>query len=156
MGQPSQAGAAQLSSQHERLLVELLPVKDASQFHEWLNGEYVRGSWDEFLRDFLLANPGGPDPDKASTAQKARDALNSRGAMCMMHNPFKQSWSAEDHHVRFIAAVVSDNMVGGLRFEKDWKKSSLAIAGAVFEVLVYLKATAVPGAPDANPPRYEA
>jgi hypothetical protein len=34
MGQPSQAGAAQLSSQHERLLVELLPVQDISQFHE--------------------------------------------------------------------------------------------------------------------------
>jgi len=156
MGRSSQSGAAQLSSQHERLLVELLPVKDRRQFHQWLNGVYVRGSWDEFLRDFLSLNPAHPEPDKATTAQKVRDAIRSRTPQYLMHYPDKETWSAVDHHVRFIVAVVSDNMLGGLWSTGDWNRSSLEIAGAVFEVLVFLKATAAPPPAEPSPPQYEA
>lgn len=34
LSQPFQAGPSPLSSQHERLLLELLPFKDRAQFHE--------------------------------------------------------------------------------------------------------------------------
>lgn len=40
MGQPAQqqplAGAVQLCSQHERLILELLPFKEVRQFHEYV------------------------------------------------------------------------------------------------------------------------
>ncbi|KAH6855762.1 hypothetical protein B0I37DRAFT_350906 [Chaetomium sp. MPI-CAGE-AT-0009] len=160
MGQqppPSANGTVQLASQHERLILELLPFQDIRQFHDWLNGVYVRGSWSEFVRDFHHANPLAPEPDKRETVQKARDAISSRGAQYLMHNPDKEAWSAEDHHVRFLVAVISDNMLDGLWSEKEWKKGSLAICGAVFEVLAFLKATAAPGPSAASdPPRYEA
>lgn len=47
MGQPPQIarqplnGAAQLSSQHERLILELLPFKDARQFHEYVSRRWL-------------------------------------------------------------------------------------------------------------------
>ncbi len=39
MGQPAQplTGTVQLSSQHERLMLELLPFKDLRQFHEYVH-----------------------------------------------------------------------------------------------------------------------
>jgi hypothetical protein len=81
-----------------------------------------------------------------------------------MHNPDKTGWTVEDHHVRFLVAVISDNMLDGLWSEKEWKKNAAGICGAVFEVLVFLKATAAAeggfevgdGAAAADPPRYEA
>ncbi|EAQ87290.1 hypothetical protein CHGG_03909 [Chaetomium globosum CBS 148.51] len=164
MGQqppPSASGTVRLASQHERLLLELLPFQDIRQFHDWLNGVYVRGSWNEFVRDFHAAHPLAPEPDKTAAVQKARDAIHARGAQYLMHNPDKDAWTAEDHHVRFLVAVVSDNMLNGLWSDRDWKKNGLAVCGAVFEVLVFLKATATasedcadPAA--ADPPRYEA
>ncbi|KAH6632662.1 hypothetical protein F5144DRAFT_488833 [Chaetomium tenue] len=164
MGQqppPSASGAVRLASQHERLILELLPFQDIRQFQDWLNGVYVRGSWSEFLRDFHGAHPLAAEPDKSTTVQKARDAIQSRGAQYLMHNPDKAAWTAEDHHVRFLVAVISDNMLAGLWSDRDWKKNGLAVCGAVFEVLVFLKATdaasgegADPAA--ADPPRYEA
>lgn len=166
MGQqppPSASGTVRLASQHERLILELLPFQDIRQFQDWLNGVYVRGSWSEFLRDFHHTHPLAPEPDKASTVHKAREALSSRSAQYLMHNPDKGAWAAEDHHVRFIVAVVSDNMFDGLWSDKDWKKNGPAICGAVFEVLVFLKATAAAAVDDveagsaaADPPRYEA
>jgi hypothetical protein len=119
---------------------------------------YVRGSWNEFLRDFHGAHPLTPEPDKGATTQKAREAINARGAQYLMHNPDKSAWTAEDHHVRFVVAVVSDNMLDGLWSDKEWKKGGLAVCAAVFEVLVFLKAmaAAAPGPAAADPPRYEA
>lgn len=56
--------------------------------------------------------------------------------------------------MRFIVAVVSDNMLKGLWSESDWKKRSLEISKAVYEVLAFLRATAF--SPESLPPRYEA
>jgi len=156
MGQPAPplTGVVPLASQHERLMLELLPFKDLREFHEWLNGIYVRGSWNEFLRDYLTRNPTAPEVDKAKTAQKAKDALNSRNAQYLMYHPDKTVWSAEDHHVRFIVAVVADNMLKGTWSESDWKKKGLEIAKSVYEVLAFLRTTAF--GPDSLPPRYEA
>ncbi|KAL2131263.1 hypothetical protein VTI74DRAFT_5318 [Chaetomium olivicolor] len=159
MGQPQPAqppviGTVQLSSQHERLILELLPFKDVRQFHEWLNSIYIRGSWNEFVRDFLARNPLAPELDKTKTAQKAKDALNSRSPQYLMYHPDKTTWSAEDHHVRFIVTVISDNMLKGLWSESDWKKRGIEVSKAVYEVLAFLRATSF--TPDADPPQYEA
>jgi hypothetical protein len=121
----------------------------------WLSGVYVRGSWNEFVRGFLSHHPLAPELDKAKVAQKAKDAINSRTPMYLVYHPDKSAWSAEDHHVRFIVAVISDNMLGkGLWSESDWKKRSIEISKAMYEVLAFLRATAF--SPDAEPPRYEA
>ncbi|KAL1841998.1 hypothetical protein VTJ49DRAFT_6241 [Mycothermus thermophilus] len=155
MGHPFQAaGPSQLSSQHERLILELLPFKDSRQFHEWLTSIYVRGAWDEFVRDFLSRNPLAPEPDKARTAQKAKEAISSRKPQYLMYHPDKTGWTAEDHHIRFIVMVVLDNMLKELWSESEWKKRGIEIAKATYEVMAFLRATAF--SPDANPPRYEA
>lgn len=114
----------------------------------------MRGSWHEFLRDFLARNPLAPELDKAKTAQRAKDVINSRKPDFLIHYPNKEGWTAEDHHVRFIAAVVTDNMLKGMWSESDWKKKGLEIAKNMFEVLVFLRATTFPVA-DPHPPRYE-
>ncbi|KAK4125958.1 hypothetical protein N657DRAFT_642716 [Parathielavia appendiculata] len=159
MGQPQPAqqplaGAAHLSAQHERLILELLPFKELRQFHEWLSSVYVRGSWNEFVTDFLAHNPRAPELDKNKTTQKAKDAVNSRSTQFLIYHPDKGAWSAEDHHVRFIVTVIQDNMLKGLWSESDWKKKGLDITKAVYEVLAFLRATTF--YPDANPPLYEA
>jgi len=158
MGQPqhqSIGGPVQLSTQHERLILELLPFKDLSQFHEWLNSIYVRGSWYEYSRDFLARNPLAPEPDKAKLAQQAKDAINSRNPKFLMYHPNKETYTPDDHHVRFLVTVISDNLLKGLWSESDWKKRNIEIAKACYEVLSFLRATAGPGV-DPNPPRYDA
>jgi hypothetical protein len=107
------------------------------------------------VRDFLSHNPLAPEVDKTKVAQMAKDALNARAAHYMVYHPDKSAWSSEEHHVRFIVAVISDNMLGkGLWSEGDWKKRSLEIAKAVYEVLAFLRATAF--SPNVDLPRYEA
>ena len=95
-----------------------------------------------------------PELDKTKTAQRAKDVLNSRKPEFLMYHPSKDAWTPEDHHARFIVTVISDNMLKGLWSESDWKKRGLEIAKAVYEVLVFLRATAGTGV-DMNPPRYE-
>jgi hypothetical protein len=161
MGQPSQSGPSitGLSTQHERLILELLPFKDASQFHEWLHSPYVLGSWREFHADFLssasIASTNGliPEPDKNKTSQAAKDAISSKTAKFLMYHPDKRDWSPQDHHVRFIATVVVDNMLKGLWSDSDWKKRGGDITKAVYEVLSFLRAAMVK---NEYPPRYEA
>ena len=119
----------------------------------WLNSIYVRGSWHEFLRDFLAGSPLAAEPDKIKTAQQAKEAINSRSPKYLMYHPEKDGWTAEDHHVRFMVTLISDNMLRGMWSESDWKKRSTDIAKAAFEVLSFLRAT-VPSV-DANPPRYD-
>ncbi|KAK3324654.1 hypothetical protein B0T19DRAFT_444061 [Cercophora scortea] len=154
MGQPSAPPSiSQLSTQHERLILELLPFKEPRQFHEWLNSVYVRGSWHEFLRDFLASNPTAPEPDKSKTSHLAKDAINSRSSKYLIYHPDKEGWTADDHHVRFIATVVSDNIIKGLWSESEWKKKGTEIAKAIYEVLSFLRASTL-GA-EAGPPSYE-
>ncbi|WYZ46327.1 hypothetical protein EsH8_IX_000552 [Colletotrichum jinshuiense] len=157
-----------VSSQHERLLLELLPFNDSAKFHEWLDGNFVRGSWIEFYTDYLSkaasAAGGGraggaglsavPEPDKTRTAQAARNAINSRTPKFLVYHPDKAGWTAEDHHVRFIVTLVADNMLQNLWHESEWKKKGLDVAKAAYEVLIFLKATAV--YVDPNPPGYSA
>ncbi|KAK4449898.1 hypothetical protein QBC34DRAFT_462576 [Podospora aff. communis PSN243] len=149
-----QGPSLRLSTQHERLILELLPFKDVVQFHEWLNSIYVRGSWYEFSRDFLSRNPLAPEPDKAKLAQQAKDAINSRNQKYLMYHPEKDNWTSEDHHIRFLVTVISDNLLKGLWSESDWKKRNIDIAKSCYEVLSFLRATAGPGVSD-NPPRYD-
>ncbi|KAK2776781.1 hypothetical protein CKAH01_03273 [Colletotrichum kahawae] len=162
---PSNTSAARVSSQHERLLLELLPFKEASKFHEWLDSPFVRGPWNEFNADFLIPRSGAaaggggegpagiPEPDKPRTAQAARDALNSRKPKFLVYHPDKTGWTPEDHHVRFIVTLVADNMLQNLWYESEWKKRGLDIAKSAYEVLIFLKATLFV---DPSPPSYSA
>jgi hypothetical protein len=135
------ASTSHISSQHERLILELLPFKDASKFHEWLQSPFVRGNWVEFCRDCLAKNPTSPEPDKTRTATAARDAINGRKAKYLAYFPDKQGWTSEDHHVRFIITIVQDNILNNLWTDADWKKRGIDIAKAVYEVLSFLRAT---------------
>ncbi|UNI13683.1 hypothetical protein JDV02_000405 [Purpureocillium takamizusanense] len=148
-----------LSAQHERLILELLPFKDSAKFQEWLNSDWVRGSWLEFHADFLgktartgPSSAAAPEPDKGRAAQAAKDAINSRSQKYLVYHPNKTGWTAEDHHVRFIVTVIQDNMLRSLWSESEWKKKAIDIAKAVFEVLCFLKATFY--VVDQHPPSY--
>lgn len=141
-----------LAPQHERLVLELLPFKDARKFQEWLQGGFVRGSWHEFCRDFLAHSPVVVEPDKNKTATLAKDAINGRNAKYMMYHPDKAGWTVEDHYTRFIVTIVQDNKLQALWSDSDWKKRDVDITKAVYEVLSFLRATSfVPQ----NPPGYE-
>lgn len=162
MARASGGAAFRMSSQHERLILELLPFKDAGAFHAWLGGVYVRGSWLEFCRDYLQlagfgggsGSGGGPsEPDKTKTAQAAKDAVKAQNPKYLIFHPDKENWSPDDHHIRFIAAVIQDNMMKGLWSSSDFKSKGLDIAKAVYEVLMYLRSTYY-SAGDSNPPGY--
>jgi hypothetical protein len=86
-------------------------------------------------------------------AQKTRDAVNSRNAKYLIFHPDKEGWTSDDHHIRFMATVISDNLLKGLWSESEWKKKGLDIAKAIYEVLSFLRATRAPA--DPNPPQYE-
>ncbi|KAK1967140.1 hypothetical protein LY78DRAFT_576958 [Colletotrichum sublineola] len=154
--------APRVASQHERLLMELLPpFRDTTAFHDWLNGPFVRGSWDEFCADYLslallsAGSPGAvPEPDKTRTAQAAREALDARRPKFLVYHPNKMGWEAEDHYVRFIVMLVTDNGLRNIWYESEWKRKGLDIAKAAYEVLIFLKTTMV--YPDPNPPCYSA
>ncbi|KAK1836902.1 hypothetical protein QBC39DRAFT_387805 [Podospora conica] len=163
MGQPPQqqqqhgiplAGSSRLAQQHERLILELLPFKSADQFQEWLGSVYVRGAWHEFGRDFLNLNVFAREPDKDKMAQKTKDAVNARNPKYLIFHPDKDGWTSDDHHIRFMATVISDNMLKGLWSESEWKKKGLDIAKAIYEVLSFLRGTKAPAA-DPDPPQYE-
>ncbi len=131
----------------------VLPFKESRNFQEWLQSSYVRGSWHEYCRDFLAANPTSPEVDKAKTSQAAKDAINSRNPRYLLYHPDKDGWTPEDHVVRFIVAVVADNMLKSIWSDHDWKKRNIEVCKAVYEVLSFLRGTDF-GAP--MPPRYEA
>ena len=101
----------------------------------------MRGSWHEFQRDFLSLNPLVPEPDKAKMAQQAKDKINSRDPKYLMYHPDKDGWTAEEHHIRFLVTVITDNMLKGMWSESDWKKRSIEISKATYEVLSFLRAT---------------
>ncbi|TWU71186.1 hypothetical protein ED733_001555 [Metarhizium rileyi] len=131
-----------LNAQHERLILELLPFKDAAKFKEWLNGELVQGSWAEFWRDLVTkARASCPEPDKSRTAEAAKNAINGRSVKFLVYHPDKTNWTVEDHHVRFIVTVIQDNMLKSMWSDSDWKKRAVEVCKAVFEVLCYLKAS---------------
>jgi len=71
-----------------------------------------------------------------------------------MYHPDKEGWTSEDHHIRFLVTVISDNMLKGLWSDSDWKKRNIEIAKSSYEVLSFLRATHGPGI-DVNPPRYD-
>ncbi|KAH8681348.1 hypothetical protein BX600DRAFT_19274 [Xylariales sp. PMI_506] len=162
MGQPppppssstSVTPSSRLVAQHERLIIELLPFRDAAKFQEWLSSIYVQGSWAEFCRDFLSLQPQASEPDKQRTAEMARDAIVTRAPKYLLYHPDKRDWTEQDHHVRFIVSVVSDNMLQSRLWpEGEWKKRSHDIAKAVYEVLIYLRA--LHAEKEINPPGYE-
>jgi hypothetical protein len=143
MGGPT---TSRLATQHERLMLELLPFKDNAQFQEWLQSPYVRGSWTEFGRDYLsrraaVPGPEAQEPDKEATAREAKQAIDGRVPRFMVFHPDKQGWTAQDHTVRFIAAVVSDSMLHKVWSSSDWKKRDMQICKAVYEVLSFLRST---------------
>lgn len=152
---PNQAGAAShFSTQHERLILELLPFKDSAKFHEWIHGDMVRGSWAEFHRDFLTKVPlDHIEPDKNKTADAVKNAISNRSTKFLAYHPDKRNWTRDDHHIRFIVTVIQDNMLTGLWSESEWKKKrNDEIAKAVYEVLFFLKASYY--AADQQPPGY--
>ncbi|TQW07439.1 hypothetical protein V2A60_003415 [Cordyceps javanica] len=129
------------SQQRERLILELLPFKDAGKFHEWLRSGPVQGSWREFQRDLLARVPADrPDPDKGKMAQATKDAINARSQKFLVYHPDKSGWSPEDHYVRFMTIVILDSLLANLWSESDWKKRNIDICKAVYEVLFFLKA----------------
>ncbi|KIH88924.1 hypothetical protein SPBR_07732 [Sporothrix brasiliensis 5110] len=142
---------------HERLILELLPFKDASQFREWL--AFLEGDWEEYCRDYLDPQyftalydesgnaveipdkaPSDPEPDKAATAQRAKDAINNQSVIFLAYHPDKTTWTPEDHAVRFLATAIADSLLRKVWGERDWRKRPLEIAKAVYEVLSYKRA----------------
>ncbi|CAK7227210.1 hypothetical protein SBRCBS47491_006492 [Sporothrix bragantina] len=156
-GPNSNAGGLRLSAQHERLILELLPFKDASQFREWLT--FLEGDWEEYCRDYLDPQyftalydeagnaveipdkaPTDPEPDKGTTAQRAKDAINHQSVIFLTYHPEKSTWTPEDHAVRFVATAIADSLLRKVWSERDWRKRPLDIAKAVYEVLSYKRA----------------
>lgn len=147
----------QLSIQHERLILELLPFKDPNAFQDWLQSVFIRGSWLEFCRDFLSKQPMALEPDKETTAKAARDAISHRSQKYLVYHPDKTGWTVEDHHVRFIVTVIQDNLLRGMWdgvkwSDPDFKRRAADIPNAVFEVLAYLRASFAVA--DLSPPVY--
>lgn len=60
----------------------------------------------------------------------------------LMLNPDKSGWSAMDHHVRFVVGITHDCAFEYLWGRKECVKKYSKIARGIYEVLVYLKATA--------------
>ncbi|OIW32198.1 hypothetical protein CONLIGDRAFT_565759, partial [Coniochaeta ligniaria NRRL 30616] len=129
-------------AQHQRLLIELLPFKDSKQFHEWLDGPYVSGAWNEFRNEFLE----GPcpvqleDPDKTKICQAVKTVLLSRDPKYRVYRPDKTGWTAQDHAIRFIVSVVWDNFFGGLWSVQDFNKQPGHYLNVVYEILSFLRA----------------
>ncbi|MBE3042338.1 hypothetical protein IMZ48_07105 [Candidatus Bathyarchaeota archaeon] len=136
MGNPSFA----FSAQHSRLLLHLLPfLKDSAQFVAWVGRAPVSAAWHEFVA--ALPDPN-PDPSLDVVTPKVQVALMGTklpATRFRMLHPDKRDWSAEDHHVRFIVAVISDCLSEELWERKDWSSNPREIVRAVYEVLVYLK-----------------
>lgn len=152
---PSSSGSAYshpLSAQHERLILELLPFNDSASFHDWLQSETVRGSFNEFTRDLLqhTRQQHVPDPHKEQTAKAAKDAIDNKAARFLLYHPDKSGWTEEDHHVRFIVTVVMDNVLTKTLSLR--KEGTLQVVKSVYEVLCYLKASLVVA--EQNPPGY--
>ncbi|CAK7262813.1 hypothetical protein SEPCBS57363_000235 [Sporothrix epigloea] len=156
------AGTTRLSAQHERLILELLPFKDAAQFREWL--DFLEGDWEEYCRDYLYPQyraalddeagnalesqspdkaPADPEPDKAATAQRAYDAICKQSVVFLTFHPAKSDWTPEDHAVRFVATAIADSLLRKVWSERDWRNRPLDIAKAVYEVLSYKRAVHV-------------
>ncbi|KAF3767630.1 hypothetical protein M406DRAFT_328700 [Cryphonectria parasitica EP155] len=153
MGFPPQSP---FPAQHERLLLELLPLKNSDAFRNWITSPLVQGSWREFCHDFLARNQSTPEADKDLVAKQATDAIRSRTAKYVAYHPAKNGWTAEDHHIRFIVTVVEDNRLnGGIWTDVDRHSKQLAMARAVYEVLGYLRVMAAVGM-DTSPPSYDA
>jgi hypothetical protein len=130
------------SAQLQRLLIEMLPFRDAQQFHEWLAGPYVSGAWDEFRKEYL--NGTGPEPpeepDKAATCQVVRTVLHSSDPKYRLMRPDKTGWTAQDHTVRFMVSVVWDNFFSGLWSVRDYRVRPDHYVNVVYEVLGFLRA----------------
>jgi hypothetical protein len=141
-----------LGAQHERLILELLPFNDSATFHEWLQSESVKGSFNEFTRDLLQNSQGQnfPDPNKEQTAKAAEKAIQKKDPRFLLYHPDKSGWTPEDHHVRFIVTVALDNVLTNTWSFKSGGPNSTA--KAVYEVLAYLKASLVVN--DQHPPGY--
>ena len=146
------ASAAFLSAQHERLILELLPFKDSAKFQDWLSSVWVHGSWLEFYTDFLGKSRNFTEPNKETMAQMTKDAINSKSQKYLLYNPDKTDWNLEDHHIRFMVTVIRDNLLKNLWSDWEWKKKSMDITKAVFEVLCFLKSSQY--SMDQGPPRY--
>lgn len=146
-------GRSQLTIQHERLILELLPFANANEFKEWLQSVYVLGAWREFCRDFPPGKATAREPDKTMTAQLALNAIKyHKDAKFLLHHPDKSGWSKMDHYVRFIVIVIQDNLLRGMWSKDELGGGNLGVPKAMYEVLVYLRATQV--ARDMKPPRY--
>lgn len=157
MGNPP---SASFIPQHERLVLELLPLKNPPAFREWINGPLVQGSWHEFLRDFLSRNPTAPEAEKDRVAEQAKEAISSKLVKYLAYHPVKTDWTAEDHHTRFIVTVVGDNLLkGGIWAGMDWNSAGgakrLLTTKAAYEVLSYLRTMAAVSQ-EGNPPSYNA
>jgi hypothetical protein len=95
-----------------------------------------------------------PEPDKAKVSTAAKDAINKKTAKYMVYHPEKDVWTPEDHAIRFIVTIVSDNMLNGLWSDSDWKKRNVEITKAVYEVMSYLRASEFGS--QGPPPGYDA
>ena len=92
---------------------------------------------------FTAAIPGlQPDPDLGVVTSMVRAALEEDTlphARFRMLHPDKRDWSAADHHVLFLVAVISDSLLEELWDKREWKNHLVRIVQAVYEVLVYMK-----------------
>lgn len=140
-GSPTRTSSEILDAQHLRLLIYLLPsIRTTSEFEAWLQRPPVLSAWEEFT----AALPGlQPDPDLGVVTRISRAALDEDTlphARFRMLHPDKSNWSALDHHVRFIIAVISDSLLEKHWDRMEWEKHPVRVVQAVYEVLVYMKA----------------
>jgi len=88
-------------------------------------------------------------------AQLTKEAINSKNPKYLVYHPEKADWTLDDHYIRFMTTLVSDNMLKGLWPDSEWRRrgADVDIAKAAYEVLSFLRAAAIKA--DAGPPGYE-
>ena len=139
----TQDAASVLNPQHLRLIIDPLPsIKDANEFSAWIRRAPVSGAWAEFTA--AVPHPS-PNPDSSTIVGEANAVLEASpyipSSKFLKLNPDKSDWSAADHHVRFVVAIISDCSVDARHRMEEWVRRYPASVRGIYEVLVFLKAT---------------
>ncbi|KAJ9162206.1 hypothetical protein NKR19_g1489 [Coniochaeta hoffmannii] len=128
-----------ITAQHWRLLVDRLGFTNFQQLLRWLRSPFVFGAWATFRSDVLeRARPGLLEtPDRAMICQVVWAAVASadqnRGWV-----GDRTRWTAEDHIVRFMYSVITDNFVGGIWTVGEYLDRTEHYIDVVYEVLNFL------------------
>ncbi|KAK8051291.1 hypothetical protein PG993_002676 [Apiospora rasikravindrae] len=132
--EPFTQTASQYTLRNPSMAQSSTPNIDANGAFSTQHADHVWVSWTEFPQDFLSGNTNIREPDKTRTARAAKEAIGLRTPKYVLYHPGKDGWSDQDHHVRFMAQIVTGNMLkGSLWSENDFRKRGLEITKAVYE-----------------------